>query len=376
MSKIVRRGSRLYTYVIENDNDPSTLSTMRIYMKEGEGAWQAGAGFPSSRPGNILMDSAGALHAFVFEATDVLANDSIGKLRHYTLANASNGDITTNLQELVVDHTSGNETVNIRVGAAISSNNLMLIAFGLTTIPLGQTEQVYTKLTSDPTWTQQEAGINLLHDFYYPFARVKSNGDLAVLPIQDDFTGMGNPNIYQIIRLFTYSSSTWNNELIVDLTSHALAASRPKLLEQSDLYIDSSGNTHIIYKEFLHPTEQSTASAFKHLVGSSNNWTTKTLDLSALGINWLRMLEINGIRYFVGSSFQNLYIFNEEGTSSLEVPIPADISGIYPYIAGPEGGTLSSETSIDVLILNGNSSSYPSGSSYHVKIEKSEFSRL
>jgi hypothetical protein len=35
MSKIVRSGNRVFTYVIENDDSPSTHSTFRIYMKEG-----------------------------------------------------------------------------------------------------------------------------------------------------------------------------------------------------------------------------------------------------------------------------------------------------------------------------------------------------
>ncbi len=146
MSKVVRRGDLVFTYVIENDDNPSTYSTFRIYVKEGDGPWTAGAGFNTTRPGNILIDSNGALHAFVFEATDIYLNDSVGKLHHYTLAGASVGDIASFTHDVVVDHVAGDETVNIRVGAAIGANNQMVIAFGLNTDTDGQTEQVLTKM--------------------------------------------------------------------------------------------------------------------------------------------------------------------------------------------------------------------------------------
>ncbi len=67
---------------------------MRLYTKKGDGNWVSGAGLPASRPGNILIDSSCALHALVFEATDVSINDSHGKLMHYKLSGACTGDIT------------------------------------------------------------------------------------------------------------------------------------------------------------------------------------------------------------------------------------------------------------------------------------------
>ena len=42
MSKVVRRGDLVFTYVIENDEAPSTYSVFRIYKKEGDGPWTAG----------------------------------------------------------------------------------------------------------------------------------------------------------------------------------------------------------------------------------------------------------------------------------------------------------------------------------------------
>ena len=51
MRKVVRRGNFVFTYVIENDDDPTTPSTFRVYKKEGDGSWIAGAGFETTRPG-------------------------------------------------------------------------------------------------------------------------------------------------------------------------------------------------------------------------------------------------------------------------------------------------------------------------------------
>ena len=139
-----------------------------IYKKEGDGPWTAGAGFNTTRPGDILMDSNGVLHVFVFEATDIDLNDSVGKLHHYTLPGASAGDITSFGHEVVVDHLSGDETVNIRVGAAIGVNDQMVIAFGLGTDVDGHTEQILTKTAGRAGWTQEAAGTQLGQDFYYP----------------------------------------------------------------------------------------------------------------------------------------------------------------------------------------------------------------
>ena len=70
-TKIARFGDYVFMYVINNqDNDNKTLSSLQIYKKYKDNAWEKGASFPTSRPGNILLDSNGGLHTFVFEPTD------------------------------------------------------------------------------------------------------------------------------------------------------------------------------------------------------------------------------------------------------------------------------------------------------------------
>lgn len=371
MSKVVRRGNFVFTYVIENDDNPSSYSTLRIYMKEGDGAWTAGAGFNTTRPGNILMDSNGALHAFVFEATDIDVNDSVGKLYHYTLAGASAGDITGFATEIVVDHVTGDETVNIRVGAAIGADNQMVIAFGLGTDADGNTEQILTKTVGGPGWAQVAAGTQLGHDFYYPFVAVSSTGTISVLPVQDDFEGVGNPNTYQIIRFFEGSGSAWTSENVVDHSSHALASTRPRLLEQSDLYVDASDGVHIFYKESL-AADEATTSSIKHLTGSVGSWTTSTIDPSALNLNWVKMIEVAGTRYLIGASFDRLYVMDEAADTYREIVLPSGMSGIYVYVATRQGGTLDAESYVDILLLNGNGGSYPDAPNYYVRIAKAD----
>ncbi len=371
MSKVVRRGDFVFTYVIENDDNPSTYSTFRIYVKEGDGPWTAGAGFNTTRPGNILVDSNGALHAFVFEATDIDLNDSVGKLHHYTLAGASTGDITSFAHEVVVDHVAGDETVNIRVGAAIGADNKMVIAFGLGTDADGDTEQVLTKTVGGAGWAQEAAGTQLGHDFYYPLVAVNSAGAISILPIQDDFEGVGNPNTYQIIRFFEGSGSTWSAENIVDHTSQDLASTRPRLLEQSDLYVDASDVVHIIYKEYL-AADGGTTSSIKHLTGSVGSWTTLTIDPGMLHLNWVKMIEVGGTRYLVGSSHDRLYVMNEAATTYREVALPSGMSGIYLYVATRQGGTSDAEPYVDILLLNGNGGNYPDAANYYVRIAKAD----
>ena len=373
MSKVVRRGDLVFTYVIENDDNPSTYSTFRIYMKEGDGPWTAGAGFNTTRPGNILIDSNGALHAFVFEATDIYLNDSVGKLHHYTLAGASVGDITSFTHDDVVDHVAGDETVNIRVGAAIGANNQMVIAFGLNTDTDGQTEQVLTKMVGDAGWVQDAAGTHLGHDFYYPFVAINSAGMIGILPIQDDFEGVGNPNTYQIIRYFEGNGSTWSAENVVDHTSLALSSTRPRLLEQSDLYVDASDGVHILYKEYL-DTDGGPPSSIKHLTGSIGSWTTRSIDSGVLNLNWVKMIEVGGTVYLVGSSHDRLYIMNETVTTYREVALPSGMSGIYPYVATRQGGTRDAEPYVDILLLNGHGRNYPDAANYYVRIEKAHLS--
>ena len=205
-SKIVRHKDLVFTYYIDNDDDSSKTASRFVMMKKaGENPWEQGAIFPTSRPGNLLVDSRGVLHAFVFEPFNVSSNDSWGRILHYYFPDSAKGDIENYKKEIVVDNDGTLETANIRVGAAIGSDDTMVISFGLTkfnSLYKAQSEHIYFKKPDEEVWNHSFTD-GLTSDFYYPFTLVAGN-TVSLLPIQDDFTGQGNPNIYQKIILYNY----------------------------------------------------------------------------------------------------------------------------------------------------------------------------
>lgn len=378
-SKITRFEDIVFSYYIDNTDDSNkTLSQFVVLKKDGDSSWEEGARFPTSRPGNILIDSKGVLHAFVFEPAQVEINDSRGKLVHYFFPNSPQGDIKNFNQELVVDGDGINETVNIRVGSAIGADDTMAISFGLTTNnPLykGFSEHLYFKKPDDKNWIHLIAGESLGHDFYYPFTLVTKNG-FYLLPIQDDFTGQGNPNIYQKIPLFSYQNQGWSQEMIVDLTTHPLAKAKPRLLEQEDLIEDKDGNIHILYKEFLDPNNLFASTNHWHLIGKPGNFKTKKVELGKAGANWVRLVKVDGSLYYLISRFDSLYTSPIDNIKLNEIQLPADAKGFYPYVATSKSGQVSSEY-VDVLLLGSDPKLYQQGEQthYYLRVPKSEFKK-
>ena len=211
-SKIVRFKNKVFTYYIDNDDDSNkTTSKFVILKKDGDNDWEQGAMFPTSRPGNLLIDSKGVLHAFVFEPF-VETNDSIGRIMHYYFPNSASGDVKNYKQEMVVDNDGKTETANIRVGTAIGADDTMAISFGLTKFNPAykeQSEHIYYKKPDEEKWNHTFTD-GLAHDYFYPFTLVSGN-TFYLLPIQDDFTGQNNPNIYQKIMFMQYSNGIWKN---------------------------------------------------------------------------------------------------------------------------------------------------------------------
>ncbi|OGY28617.1 MAG: hypothetical protein A2802_01005 [Candidatus Woykebacteria bacterium RIFCSPHIGHO2_01_FULL_43_29] len=378
-TKIARFGDYVFMYVINNqDNDNKTLSSLQIYKKYKDNAWEKGASFPTSRPGNILLDSNGGLHTFVFEPTDVATNDSIGSLKHYYFPNAKSGDITNYQTEVVIEGDGSNETVNIRVGAAISRDDVMTLGFGLTTFnPLyqGHSEHLYFKKPTDSSWNHLIAGENLGHDFFYPFV-LSSGTSFYLLPVQDDFAGLGNPNIYQKIMLLEYVNNTWRKEIITDLTAHQLASTRPRLLEQSELFEDQKGKLHIIYKEFLDPSSPYPVSSFKHLVRDGERWKTDLVDTDGKNIQWVRLIDIGVRLYYLISTPNSLFLKSLGSGKIMELDLPNQVQSIYPYLSSPKTGTKDSEPYIDILAITADKNEYSSSASFYLRIPKSEFSKL
>jgi hypothetical protein len=185
MSKIARFGDTVYMHVVENDDNPATESWFVINRKRGDGDWEAGPRFPTSRPGNLVVDSTGALHAFVFDPLDVVENDSYGMLEHYAFPQRGGGrprydDPRDGGPQRRYRRRDGEHTlrrVHRRRRHARS-------AFGLTE---GNgynrhTQHLYSKRAGDEAWAHLIAGERLGRDFYYSFPVVAANG-LGILAI-------------------------------------------------------------------------------------------------------------------------------------------------------------------------------------------------
>ena len=371
MTKIARYGDKVFTYVIENDNDATTLSKFRIYIKEETAAWRAGVGFDTSRPGNILVDSAGVLHAFVFAPNNLAASDSLGKLIHYSFPHSASGNITDFNTELAIANDGSYEAVNIRVGAAIDAADTMAVAFGHWNESQVMTETLYMKKKKG-AWTRSVAGTNLGHAFYYAFVLVDGE-TFSLLPIQDDQVATGEPNIYQVLPFFHFDGKFWKHETLADLRHTPLASSRRGLLEQSELFQDSAGSIHAIYKEKLDPAAAWRVTAFKHLTRSTDGqWHTASVDCGGLDLNWLKLVEINGQIYYLGVSYDALYIF-KDGAQPRKVRVPGMITGAYLYLASPRTGTRDVESCVDIVLWSGRSADYPNGPGLYVRLPKSVF---
>ena len=369
-SKIARYRDIVFTYVVHNDNDPGTESSMTLYKKVGEGPWEKGVSMPCSVPGNILIDSDGGLHALVFDPEDVLLNDSLGSLEHYYFPQAGNGDIDTFIHTTVIPSPgdNGDETVNIRIGASIGRDDTIALAFGL-----GTTEQFYYKKKSDPEWNHFVAGVNLGHNFYYPYPLVTEDG-YAILAIQDDYVEIDGQahNPYHIAAYFQGDEDGWSHEFLLDNTqsSQALTHSQWQTVDISDLYLDADGGIHLILQDRV-------ADKWLHYrtTYADSDWTITTIDTGSWkGINWIRLIEIEGNLYYFMNSWNQVRLMNSNTKKmvklDLESLVGRQVEGMYPYVASPRTGTSAASEFIDILLLNGSSDAYPNGSNYYLKIAK------
>lgn len=377
--KIVRFNSRVFMAVIENDNlvngFPNALnpSIAYIYTKTDQGSWLKGAGLPTSRPVNLLMDSEGILHVIVFEPTEVdpTENGSLGKLKHYWFPNAANGDIQTHLEEVVEDHSPGNpETVNIRIGAAIGANDMMYITFGI-----NQDVKIYDKQVGDLTWNEELAGQNLGNSYYYPYLTSTSSGP-CILAVQDDYVGPGLPAIYFKNKIFQKFNGSWSNQTLIDLSNHPLTLSRNRLVDNCELFTTSNNKVLAIYQTYLDPNIDWKASHTQIEIDQSGQITTTPLTLDSDEINRIRIIEYEGQIYYLCIRYDKLFIKKGIDGKLTEINTPPFVSGNYIYLSSPMNSANLNSNYIDILMLNGNSMDYPSGTNYYVRLSKCQLNKL
>lgn len=379
-SKIVRKGANVFMYVIENENldinqnpNASNPSKIVLYGKYGEGAWTKGASLNTSRPGNILIDSQGAVHLIVFEPTYTSPdeNGSYGRLVHYEFSGAQQGNITTYTRTIIQDNDGfkDGENVNIRIGASISEDDNIAISYGLF-----RSMRVWHKKRGEAQWTMEYAGSSLETDYYYPFTLSSSSG-YYILAVQDEWTGPSTPVKYQIIRFFEKrGSGQWSSTIISDQRTHSLASTRSQLVENCEIMEDNSGKIHLVYQTRLDPGDQ-WKNAFYHDIISSRIKTSNATSGPGNNGSWMRLVEAGGEIFYLCSAWDKLYIKKGANGKYVKLDVPA-VDGMYIYTSATRGGTGRGEAYLDILMLCGSSSAYPNAKNYYVRILKSDLEKL
>ena len=87
------------------------------------------------------------------------------------------------------------------------------------------------------------------------------------------------------------------------------------------------------------------------------------------------MIEYGGAMYYLCSSRDKLYLKKGINGAFNQLNVPK-VTGMYIYVTSPRGGTSTSESYIDILMLSGYSNDYPNAKNYYVKIAKSELSKI
>ena len=252
----------------------------------------------------------------------------------------------------------------------------LVLTFGMTKFnPLykSQSEHIYYKYLGDLNWNHIYKD-GLLHDYYYPFV-VATNDTYHLLSVQDDFTGVGNPNIYQQILYFEFSNGNWSQELFADHSNHTLASGRPRMVEQDDLFIDSSGTVHAIYKENTYPENRFFTDHihFSKKKGGKQ-WTREKLNLPK-EINWVRLFEVNGTIYFFANSWDKHYIARLDSQKLVQLPIN-DAIGAYPYVALTPTNINSEFTDIILLAADSETFKKETNINYYIRIPKAYLTNL
>lgn len=378
MSKIVRYGTNIYYGIIEDDTGAqNTNGNFKIYKKPDGGSPVLVASISTSRPGNVLIDHLGQLHAIMFQAHTVSINDSIGSLVHYQYNNVETDNFTESIRTVVNEATNPNqEVVNIRLGATTNNQGHLAVAHGLVYDPDNGTkaEYLYTKSPSGSWVTNKVTG--LAHEFYYPFVVYTDAGKASLLPVQDDYVAGSPPvNRYYIVPYMTFESGNWNSVTFADYSNDPLAVGdqEPQLVEQSELFERTSGDLVAVYND-----KRASLSEFRVRTISASGTVSSESTLNwATGMNWVRAFEIDGELYYLAVSWDSAYIAKASTGTAKRINLPGMKEGVYPYTsAGRGGSSRNALTTIDFLMISGSSDAYPSPGTQLYQIPKQSIKNL
>lgn len=129
-------------------------------------------------------------------------------------------------------------------------------------------------------------------------------------------------------------------------------------------------------KEFLDPDKSFTATAHWHLSGKQGAWKSEKINLGKIGVNWIRLTEVDGNLYYIITTFREVFISPVEHMRLTKIDLPNDARGMYPYLSTSKGGSTESEY-VDLLLLGADQKLYQEGSqkNYYVRIPKAKFKK-
>jgi len=352
-SKLVRDGDDVFVALLDNDVAVGEPYGMRVLRVDAAGALAELARLETSRPGHLLL-AGEELHAVLFAPNDMATDPSSGGLLSYAVER------------------DGAAPTMAKIAPA--SN----IRFGTTVLPDGDglavwTETVGTQLVvrlrraalgvAISEWPEP-ATLAVDANFQYPY--VVSDGERAlVAAVENEHEDDGLGNHYQQVLLWQVGvgSSVVPEEVdIVDYRGHSLAASRRRLVEVSDLYLDDGGAAHLLLKTYFDAADPNRA-ALVHWVkpDAASPWGAATQ--LTFACHWARFVVLSAADgpVVACSEFAGLRFVTLDGARSVEVRLPPRLVGAYAFVAAPRGGTFAGEPLIDLLLIAGTASSYPDG---------------
>lgn len=379
-SKLVRDGERVVTYVLDNDVDEGEPYALVLYQKLGDGPWTAGARLETSVPGNLLLEPSGAISVLVFEPFDAAERLYWGSLKRYRFGEPN--DIETFTVETIVDNDGTGETVNVRVGGAVAEDGTLYAGWG---IHLGgeegQSEVLYERRPGDTGWTRSLAGTNLMHDFYYPYVLPTEPG-VAMLAVQDDYVPPeeGGGNIYHMARVFERAvdddEGAWTSTLLADVRDLPIAETVKSLVQVSDFYRATDGKLHALTSLYLDAQSSGLVTQTRHDVRDGDGWSHSDFPMLDGSCNFVRLFEVDTRLFTLCQTYDASFIRALDGGERIKLAVPASLTGGYPFVAAPRGGTGRSEPYVDLVIISGDSNAYPDGPAYYVRIPKDRLRAL
>jgi len=361
-SKLVRDGSDVFVALLDNDVVAGEPYGMRVLRVDAAGAMAELARLETSRPGQLLL-AGEQLHAVLFAPNDMATDPSSGGLLSYTVER------------------DGAAPTMAKVAPA--SN----IRFGTTVLPDGDGLAVWTEWV-DPKWgvhlrrAALGAAISewpevamLLVDTNFQYPYVVSDGERALIAaVENEHEDDGLGNRYQQVLLWQVGvgSSVVPGEIdIIDHSGDPLAASRRRLVEVSDLYLDDGGVAHLMLKTYFDTADPNRASLeYRVKPNAATAWSAPTQ--LTFACHWARFVQLSpdDDPVVACSDYAALRFVTLDGARSVEVRLPPRLVGAYSYVAAPRGGTAADEPLIDLLLIAGTASSYPDGPAVLATVER------